>query len=296
MDVSKLAIFLDTVSMGSMKKAAEKYNYTQGGMFYLINSIEQDIGLNITTRDHKGISWNQAGRELEPYFKRLVETDRDVMDKIEALVESKRKNVTIGAYPSVASLILPEVMNLFMTKRRDASTALRMGHHELLGWLDSGEIDFAVMRKECCKSEDYEWLPLMSLQTYAAIPAAFLEGKPCSIRMEEFKQFPFLNSTSNPMNEAISKDSPSESGAKICVSSLDGLGTLRLVAQGLGATSITGLYKDVCPPNVVMLPFDPPVVHDYYVVRRYSPYSKPLVEAFVEILREYCLKFYTEHV
>ena len=101
MDVNKLAIFLDTVNMGSMKRAAEKYNYTQGGIFYLVNSIEQELGLHIITRDHKGITWNQAGRELEPYFRNLVETEREISDKITKLIEKNSRNLTIGAYPSI---------------------------------------------------------------------------------------------------------------------------------------------------------------------------------------------------
>lgn len=110
MDVGKLAIFLDTVAMGSMKKAAEKYNYTQGGMLYLVNSVEQELGLPVIRRDHRGISWNPAGRELEPYLRQLVETERELAEKTALLQQRKGRSLTVGAYPSVASLILPQVM------------------------------------------------------------------------------------------------------------------------------------------------------------------------------------------
>ena len=44
MDTKKLSILLATIQAGSLKKAAEKLNYTQSGLIYLVNSLEEEIG------------------------------------------------------------------------------------------------------------------------------------------------------------------------------------------------------------------------------------------------------------
>ena len=291
MDVGKLAIFLDTVTIGSMKKAAEKYNYTQGGMLYLVNAVEQELGMPVIRRDHRGISWNPAGRELEPFLRQLVEAERELAEKTALLQQRKGRSLTVGAYPSVASLILPQVMNRFLAQGREANITLRMGCQELPDWLESGEIDLAVMQREDGREGD--WVPLMDLPTVAAIPSAFLDREYDSITMEEFSAFPFLNSTSNSVNETISK--LPRAGARISVSMPDGLGTLRLVSQGLGATGITSLYQDICPKNVEMIPFDPPIVHSYYIVRRGQDIQSTLAEDFIKVLREYCQGYAMSH-
>ena len=293
MDVGKLAIFLDTVTIGSMKKAAEKYNYTQGGMLYLVNAVEQELGLPVIRRDHRGISWNPAGRELEPFLRQLVEAERELAAKTALLQQRKGRSLTVGAYPSVASLILPQVMNRFLAQGREANITLRMGCQELPDWLESGEIDLAVMQREDGREGDWDWLPLMDLPTVAAIPSAFLDREYDSITMEEFSAFPFLNSTSNSVNETISK--LPRAGTRISVSMPDGLGTLRLVSQGLGATGITSLYQDICPKNVEMIPFDPPIVHSYYIVRRGQDIQSTLAEDFIKVLREYCQGYAMSH-
>lgn len=292
MDINKLSIFLDTVDIGSMKKAAEKTNYTATGMFYLINSIEEELGIDLTTRDYRGISWNQAGKELEPYLRRLVETDHEVMEKIRELISNMSSHITVGAYPSIASLILPKVIHEFVDVNDEAEVTLRMANHNLLNLLNSGEIDLAVMRKEENDSDAYEWTHLMQLETYAAIPKSFLDHPYERISIDEFSQLPFLYSSSNPVNETLSRNASSEFRHRISVSTLDGLGTLLLVSQELGATAIMSLYKEICPENVLMIPFDPPVIHDYYVVQKVSDHMKPIAKEFISTLIEYCNKNY----
>ena len=44
MDTKKIAVFLEAVKMGSLKKTAEKLNYTQSGLIYLMNSLENELG------------------------------------------------------------------------------------------------------------------------------------------------------------------------------------------------------------------------------------------------------------
>ena len=63
MDAKKLQVILNTAKIGSINKAAEKLGYTQSGLTYLINSIEEEIGISLLNRSHMGISLTDEGNE-----------------------------------------------------------------------------------------------------------------------------------------------------------------------------------------------------------------------------------------
>ena len=64
MDTKKIMLLLDVVKIGSLKRAAEALNYTQSGLIYQINSLEQEIGVPLLVRNHRGVSLTAAGAAL----------------------------------------------------------------------------------------------------------------------------------------------------------------------------------------------------------------------------------------
>ena len=45
MDTRKLRVLLDTIKIKSINKAAEELGYTQSGLTYLLNSLEEELGV-----------------------------------------------------------------------------------------------------------------------------------------------------------------------------------------------------------------------------------------------------------
>ena len=55
MSISKYQVFLKTVSCGSFSKAAEAMNFTQSGISHAINSLENELGVKLLSRNRGGV-------------------------------------------------------------------------------------------------------------------------------------------------------------------------------------------------------------------------------------------------
>ena len=62
MDVQKLSVLAAIVEAGSMTRAAEQLGYSQAGLTYMMNSLEDEIGLCLLDRSHSGVRLSESGR------------------------------------------------------------------------------------------------------------------------------------------------------------------------------------------------------------------------------------------
>ncbi len=85
MSISKYEAFLKTVELGSLTRAAEQLGYTQSGMTYILNSLEDECGLTLLKRDRSGVQLTSDGLEMLPYIESLYESWRRVEEKRDEL-------------------------------------------------------------------------------------------------------------------------------------------------------------------------------------------------------------------
>ena len=116
MDTKKIALLMDVVKIGSLKRAAEALNYTQSGLIYQINSLEQEIGVPLLVRNHKGVSLTQAGKTLEPLFQNLIDNSARLRMEVEAFTQKRGNEIRLGAVPSALSGQFSAVTNAALVR------------------------------------------------------------------------------------------------------------------------------------------------------------------------------------
>ena len=84
MNISKYQIFLKVVSCGSFSKAAEALSFTQSGISHAINSLENELGVQLFVRRRSGVTLTPAGQALARYAPRYIR-------KYEMIVSNVRK-------------------------------------------------------------------------------------------------------------------------------------------------------------------------------------------------------------
>ena len=97
MDVKKLDMLLKVVNIGSFKKAAEELNYSQSGLLYIINSLEEEIGMPILNRDYKGVSLTHEGQILEPFIHELIEKNNLFEEMVTKVTKKNENTLRIAA-------------------------------------------------------------------------------------------------------------------------------------------------------------------------------------------------------
>ncbi|MBR4882661.1 MAG: LysR family transcriptional regulator [Bacteroidales bacterium] len=71
MDKINAEVFVTVANLGSFKKAADKLGYTQAGISYIINSMEEQAGFRLFEREFGGVRLTQEGQALVPAMQRL---------------------------------------------------------------------------------------------------------------------------------------------------------------------------------------------------------------------------------
>ena len=73
MSISKYQMFLKTAACGNFSKAAEAMNFTQSGVSHAVQSLEEELGVTLLSRNRGGVVLTADGRALLPQIEELAE-------------------------------------------------------------------------------------------------------------------------------------------------------------------------------------------------------------------------------
>ena len=242
MDLKQLKAFSAVAEFGSFSRAAAVLSIAQPGLSRQVKSLEGELGVKLLYRNGRGIILTEAGKLLDQYAKRILETTSRAVSELAALQSSPRGNVIIGMPPSVGFVLTSPLVSRFRTEY--PSIAMRViegfsGH--VLEWLLTGKIDVAVLynapRMSNVLSEpllEDELFLLGAMHDPSELPAAPVSAK-------KFAELPMIL-PSRPhglrllLDQALGK-------ARITpniVLEVDAMpSTLNLVEQGMGYTILS---------------------------------------------------------
>ncbi len=145
MDISKMRLLLAVADAGSLSKAAESLGYTQAGVAYIINKMEEELQLQLIERNYNGVKLTEAGRALMPEFQRVINT----YDGFEAAVSARRnlsqRTLHIAAIDSMSKRWISPV--LFELKRLHEDIYLDVviaDPYEIKRGIENGSLDIGL--------------------------------------------------------------------------------------------------------------------------------------------------------
>ena len=190
MNISEYKVLLTAVDMGSFSAAAEKLGYTQSGLTHMMNSLESELGFPILQRGHFGIKLTPGGERIIPKIRQLVMCEDSLLNEVE-LVKSYGDNVIrIGAFASIATSWLPDILNELSQRYPDVTVNVQMGTvTELYGGLEEGRFDICFGSKN--PKYDFKWIPLATDPFFAIFPPNYPTAGD-SFAVESFNGTKFL--------------------------------------------------------------------------------------------------------
>lgn len=284
MDTKKLEVLLQTARIGSLKKTAEELNYTQSGLIYMMNTLEEEIGVELLNRTPKGVFLSDAGKRLEPFIRSVIDSEAALMNEVEEISSGRAHKLRIGAYPIFARYYLAEAIGNYRKDYPEDGISILVGTEEdIPEWLENDQVDLAI--GEANLMGRGKWTHLVDDIVYAAVPTSFQIEVEDKFHLSDVGDHPVLYSEYNPISRRAS-NMLKDSVTKIEVSSLDGSALLSMVENQIGIAFLSGLYRYDCPVGVDMYPVDPPVVRQLGIIvrpdrtqqsqilRRFLPYLK----------------------
>lgn len=169
MNISKYKALLTAVDLGSFSAAAQKLGYTQSGLTHMMNSLEDELGFSVLQRGYYGVKLTPGGERIISKIRALVACEDALENEIE-LVKSFGDNVIrIGAFSSMASTVLPYVVEKLSGEFPDVTINIQTGTvTELYGGLDEGRFDICFGSKNA--KYNFKWTPLFADRFYAILP------------------------------------------------------------------------------------------------------------------------------
>lgn len=146
MDHRQLKTFLTVVDTGNITRAAEILHIVQPAISRQIKLLEEDLGTLLFERQRHGMVLTESGKLLVNYARRsMLELDR-----ARAAIAGSQKGVgglvTLGMLPSTIEALSGPLLESITEQFPGIKLRIAMGYAgTLLRWLESGEIDAALL-------------------------------------------------------------------------------------------------------------------------------------------------------
>lgn len=144
MDLSDLRIFSAVVREGGITRAAERLNRVQSNVTTRIRQLEDDLGLNLFTREGKRLVLTPAGETLLDYADRLLALAEEAQAAL--YDERPRGQFRLGAMESTAAVRLPGPLSAYARRYPDVVLELKTGNPiQLSSAVLAGDVDAALV-------------------------------------------------------------------------------------------------------------------------------------------------------
>jgi LysR family hydrogen peroxide-inducible transcriptional activator len=146
MEIHQLAYLVAVAEEGSISKAARRVGVAQPSLSQQVKKLEDELGHRLLDRLPKGVVPTEAGRQLLEHARRVLAEIADARRRIGDTPGHVTGSLAVGAIPTMAPFLLPEVVRRFAKRHPDVRlTVVEDVTDRLLGALERGEIDVAVL-------------------------------------------------------------------------------------------------------------------------------------------------------
>ena len=150
-------------------RAAERLNITQPAVTQQIHALEEYYGVPLFEFTGKKFRLTQYGALIYEELKGMRNSDTFLKERISDL-KNRRAVVNMGATLTVGEFMMTDHIASYLRRHADADVSMKVANtQDLLGMLDDGEIDLAVLEGNFRKS-DYRHM-LISEEEFAGICA-----------------------------------------------------------------------------------------------------------------------------
>ncbi len=145
MNLLQIKYFHEVVKHKTLSAAAEILYISQPALSSAIKELEKEFEIKLFERHHGGMELTPEGEEFYNISKNILYSADYLKDKMTELSKG-RKVLKLGIPPMIGSILLPEILDEFKSKKPDIALSLSEGgKDELLKKLKDNLIDMAFI-------------------------------------------------------------------------------------------------------------------------------------------------------
>ena len=195
MSISKYQMFLKTAACGNFSKAAEAMNFTQSGVSHAVQSLEEELGVTLLSRNRGGVVLTADGRALLPQIEELCAAHHALMQSAASLRGMDSGLVRVATFSSVSAQWLPSILKSFgeIYPNIEFDVVTSDFYEQVEEWILKGTVDCGFLRLPSVKR----------LHTYALHQDVLQIILPCDHPLAGRDPFPTEALATEPFKEKM---------------------------------------------------------------------------------------------
>jgi DNA-binding transcriptional LysR family regulator len=291
LDIRQLECFIAVAEELHFRKASERLGLSQSALSERVSSLEHELGARLFFRTTRQVSLTQAGSEFAQDAKRILTDIDKSVSNVRHTAESDLHHIRVSGVDEAISMLLPQVLLTF--RQTDFKVHVQVleissseqHSHELI----AHRTDVAFVRTHL--EDEFISSELLHRQPIVVVLAETNPlSRSVSLSIEDIADQPIVGypKHARPILHEALWSGFRKIGAQpnIVCEIIDKSTLLQFVAHGLGIALAPAWVKNIAPPGISFVPFEPSEnLIDLYVAFRKSGNSET-VKRFVEIVRK----------
>lgn len=287
MEFEQLVHFLAVAEHGSFTRAAKEVALSQPALSRSIAKLEDELGQPVFERQSRKVVLTDAGRLLRPRARQVI--DIVARTKAEITDDGKTGTLRVGAIPTIAPYLIPEILEAFSQVAPEAKIEVTEDVTDaLLPACSNGAVDVALLALPL-EARYLEVEPLFEDELLLVVPPHHAFATQDVVRLEDLRAHPFvLLNEAHCLSDNVVHSCRSQSVDPISIERTNQLAmVLELVALGHGVSLIPAMAGriDESPRRVYRRLASSPSRTIALVWNRYRFRTK-LLERLLEVIRD----------
>jgi DNA-binding transcriptional LysR family regulator len=192
----QLRAFVAVAEAGSFTEAARSLHLTQSALSVLVRELERELGVRLFDRHTRRVELSEAGRDFQPYVRRLFNELREGTASLGGLRDKDRGKVRIAAPQMMACTLMPLLIRGF--RERHPRIELELADtlpEQMIQQVEIGDADLAVGPDVPMATPAIVRRPLLRDRHWLVCCADDPMARRRSVQWKDLRQSPFIAPT-----------------------------------------------------------------------------------------------------
>ena len=262
MEIHQLRYFFAVANEGSFSRAAAKVRVAQPSLSQQIRKLEAEVGQPLFDRLPRSVVLTEAGRCFIEYARQILASIGDARRCVDELKGKVAGKVAVGAIPTIAPFVLPELVVTFQKHYPDVTLEIVEDVTDAITRrIEAGELDVALA-STCRPSPTLQRDSLGTEPLLALVPEEHPLAKKDLVEFDDLKSQRFLllhemHCLSQQVNHLLESR---RLRPEIALAGSQLSTIANMVAASIGVSIVPQMMmRHHATPGCVSLPFGPPV-------------------------------------
>jgi DNA-binding transcriptional LysR family regulator len=288
MELQQLRYFVAVADSGKFTTAARELHVAQPSVSKQVRKLESELGTILLERRKAGTVLTDAGEILLPWARRVLADVDGARAEVAGLATLERGRLSIGATPSLSTVLLPRVLAKFHDEHPGVTlNVVEAGSRDLVDRLASGDLDLALVILPVPREELFDTAPLLREELVLAVAKRHPLAKRKVVRVSDLRGVPLVMFRDGYDLRSATIAACEQAGfhPTFAIEGAEMDGVLQMAAAGVGVAVVPSMVVTRGGPLVAVRLSHPTPSRSVGVAFRRDRHHSRAADAFAERLR-----------